>query len=84
MKRDIWSWMMQTSDWRTMLHVRNSGTETRPVNRSETARLESRRLVIDRRYFFRAIRISTKLLMTTINTAKTMGTTSALGSKIPS
>ena len=69
---------MQTSDWRTMLHVRNSGTETRPVNRSETARLQSRRLVIDRRCFFRAIRIRTKLLMSTTNTAKTMGTLLAI------
>ena len=67
-----------------MLHVINSGTETRPVSRSDKARLHSNRLVLDRRYLFLVIETKTKVLRETINTARTMGTVSALGSKKPS
>ena len=67
-----------------MLHVINSGTQTRPVSRSDKARLHSKRFELERRYFFLDIKDKTKVLRKTINTARTMGRTSALGSKKPS
>ena len=75
--------VIQIADWRMMPHVINSGTVTRPVSRSDTARLHSSRLVIDRRYLFLAIKTKTKPLTVTINTARTIAGTSALGSKKP-
>ena len=84
MKRDICSSIMQIADLRTMLHVINRGTETRPVSRSDKARLHSKRFELERRYFFLDIKIKTKVLRKTIKAARTMGRTSALGSKKPS
>lgn len=81
MKRDICSSVTQIADWRTILHVRNNGTDTRPVSRSDKARLPRRRLVLERKFRFRDIKTNTKELTETINTANTSGTTSALGSK---
>ena len=74
---------MQIADWRNTLQVINSGTETRPVSRSDKARLHSSKLVLDRRYLFLVIKTKTKVLRETINTARTMGRASALGSKKP-
>lgn len=75
--------MMQTADWRKMLQVINSGTDTRPVRRSDKARLHSSKLVLDLRCFFLNIKIKTNVLTKIINTASTSGRTSALGSKYP-
>lgn len=81
MKRDICSSVTQIADWRIILHVINSGTDTRPVSRSDKARLPRRRLVLERKYRFHDIKTNTKELTKIINTASTSGTTSALGSK---
>ena len=81
MKRDNSSSVRQTADWRIILHVINIGTATRPVSRSDVARLHSNRLVIDRRFFFFAIRNKTKPLIMKINTARTIAGISAAGSK---
>ena len=75
--------MMQTADWRKMLQVTNSGTDTRPVRRSDKARLHSSKLVLDLRYFFFNTKTKTNVLTKIINTASTRGRTSALGSKYP-
>lgn len=81
MKRDNSSSVRQTSDWRIILHVINIGTATRPVSRSDVARLHSSRLVIDRRFFFFAINNKTKPLTIKISTARTIAGISAAGSK---
>ena len=81
MKRDISSSARQTADWRIILHVINIGTATRPVSRSEPARLSSSRLVIDRRCFFFAINSKTKPLKIKISIARTIAGISAAGSK---
>lgn len=81
MNRDSCSSVRQIADWRMMLHVINSGTVTRPVRRSDKARLQSSILVIDLKYAFLATKIKTKLLMMTINVAKAIAGTSTAGSK---
>lgn len=81
MKRDISSSARQTADCRIILHVINIGTATRPVSRSDVARLHSSKLVIERRYFFFAIKSKTKPLTVKIKTAKTIAGISAAGSK---
>ena len=81
MKRDISSSARQTADCRIILHVINIGTATRPVSRSDVARLHSSKLVIDRRYFFFAINSKTKPLTVRIKRAWTIAGISAAGSK---
>ena len=84
MKRDNCSSVRQTANLRMMLHVINSGTETKPVRRSDKARLHSSRLVMDLKYVFFATIIKAKLLMMTINTANAIAGTSTTGWKRPS
>lgn len=84
MNRDNCSSVRQTANPRMMLHVINSGTETRPVRRSDKARLHSSRLVMDLKYIFLATKIKTKLLVMTMNVAKAIAGTSTAGWKRPS
>ena len=79
MNLDNCSSVRQMADWRMMLHVINSGTETRPVNKSDTARLHSSRLVIVLKCFFLAVKAKTKQFTITIKTARIIAGTSAGG-----